>query len=933
MTLVSARTAPRVLLAAEDPLATQLLRSLLRALPEPRPELITTEPGSATWSAALTHCDVCFLSFAGGERPLAATVAQIASIAPGLRVVGVLGAQDRFGDRAEIVQALRAGLGEIVLLEELSLAALRELIAPRRPGLAPPPASDALQLGSTAEPPRPASAPAGTLPAGAAATGSWRITLSEQRAAFDAATLERLGHAPGTVGNTLGDWKALIHPEDIDRLVAEVHGVLNGSAPPHPIGYRLRAADGDWVAVVSDDIAVELDDHGSPRAISGHFYETAARPAAAVVAHVESLASPPPATGGETEGLAERLATAVMRLRRDASGVFRVVWSNPAAGALEQREPELLQGLRPAEFTPPFDGFDLEDALARVHQTGIAEAREAMALGRGEQPHWRSYRITRLDDGDVLLESADISEHVGLRVTRRMQDEMAQYLVRALPLSALLVDEHGRVVQSVSVAGGTLGTDPRVLEDRMLGELLGANAGAECRLQIQKTLNTGRIASAVYAVEAPEGPQWLACHSAAVRGRPGMPQRALLTLQDVSESVRDLNEARLARDQLRAAIRRIPVPLFLKDLDGRYVAINPAFGELYGVEESMLLGKTDLEVFPDELAMELHEADRRVGAAGAGGPLIELRVAGQGERRGEHCWFGFAVGEPGQPPTGSGCLLVALAALPLPARQDAPLAPASDEQAPPGDRIDDATASVVGRVEQVLVEAGDYADVLRRLEQLAETTMHAQALIHEVAGTAEVSAGAPLTALTPLAQNIVDLERVLLPASARLENEFAAGLPLAHCDPLVFHQVLLRGIRHARRGLASDGTLAIRLRAVNSPRRACVSCREGFEGQHVELVIEDSGAMLSEQDVRALAERHSADAPAAGPLDDLAGIHSLVHGQGGHLQIQQSLPAGNSLHVYFRAASSERNGEREGASRSTVTRFPFVRLRDPRNPS
>jgi hypothetical protein len=71
----------------------------------------------------------------------------------------------------------------------------------------------------------------------------------------------------------------------------------------------------------------------------------------------------------------------------------------------------------------------------------------------------------------------------------------------------------------------------------------------------------------------------------------------------------------------------------------------------------MLLGKTDLEVFPDELAMELHEADRRI--AGADGPVIEMHLAGQGEQRGEHCWFGFTIGEPGHPLTGSGCLLIA----------------------------------------------------------------------------------------------------------------------------------------------------------------------------------------------------------------------------------------------------------------------------------
>ena len=133
------------------------------------------------------------------------------------------------------------------------------------------------------------------------------------------------------------------------------------------------------------------------------------------------------------------------------------------------------------------------------------------------------------------------------------------------------------------------------------------------------------------------------------------------------------------------------------------------------------------------------------------------------------------------------------------------------------------------------------------------------------------------------------------------------------------------------RGLANDGTLAIRLRALNCARRACISCREGFEGHHVELVIEDSGAMLSERDIRALAQRSGNDAPASSPLDDLAEIHALVHSQGGHLQIQQSLPAGNSLHVFLRAASTEQQREHDASTRTTVTRFPFVRLRDPRN--
>lgn len=931
MTLVSRYQAPRVLLAADDPLETHLLRSLLRTLPEPRPELTIAEIGTAAWSSALPRCEVCFLPLPAEGQSLAAILGEITAAAPRLRIVGMLGSQARYGDRAEIVQAMRSGLSDIVLLEELSLASLRELLVPQRH------AETDWRLSATTarhEPPPAAPLPAtdtqdaSTLVLGGPATGSWRIELNDQKASFDATTLASLGHAPGTIGSTLGDWKALIHADDIDRLVAEVHAVLNGSASPHPVAYRLQARDGGWLAVVSDDIAVELDDQGSPRAISGHFYATNAQQPG-TPAHGEPRPAPLAAGDDAASAPAELLSTAVLRLRRDAAGVFRVSWCNPAAGMLELREPRQLYGLSPAEFSPIFDGYDLDEALARVHQTGISEAREVMARDRDEQPQWRSYRITRLDDDELLLEASDITEHVHQRMLRRMDDEMAQYLVRALPLTALLLDEHGHVVQAISVAGEPLGNDAAALEDRPLDELFGDAAGNACRQQIQKTLNTGRIASGIYAIESTGGRQWLACRSAVVRGRPGMPQRALLTVQNVSEPVLELAETRRARDQWHDTIQRIPLPLFLKDLDGRYLAINPAFGELHGVEESMLLGKTDLEVFPDELAMELHELSQRLG--GAAEATIERHPAGQGEQRSDYCWFGFPLGRPGQPATGSGCLLVPLdrlqASTDTGTEPEAPASPQGSSEA----RIDAATTSVVERVEQVLVEAGDYADVLRQLEQLAETTMHAQAMIHEIAGKAEPSATAPLIVLEPLAQNIIDLERILLPAAARLDSEIAAELPLAHCDPLVFNQVLLRCLRHARRGLASDGTLVVRLRCVEATRLTCVSCREGFSGRFVEVAIKDDGAMPYTNEADPPGREAPDDAPASSPLGDLARIHDLVHGQGGHLQIQQGLPDGNSLHVYFRAAGRESDDNRDPRGYTTVTRFPFVRLRDPRS--
>ena len=74
------------------------------------------------------------------------------------------------------------------------------------------------------------------------------MDLQGRRACFDAQTIERLGYQHEQVGSALGDWKALIHPEDIDRLIRELNQVLEGNAPPHPVSYRIREADGGWTA-------------------------------------------------------------------------------------------------------------------------------------------------------------------------------------------------------------------------------------------------------------------------------------------------------------------------------------------------------------------------------------------------------------------------------------------------------------------------------------------------------------------------------------------------------------------------------------------------------------------------------------------------------------------------------------------------------------
>jgi two-component system cell cycle sensor histidine kinase/response regulator CckA len=70
------------------------------------------------------------------------------------------------------------------------------------------------------------------------------------------------------------------------------------------------------------------------------------------------------------------------------------------------------------------------------------------------------------------------------------------------------------------------------------------------------------------------------------------------------------------RTRLRGLLNTIPDLVWLKDPDGRYLACNLRFESLTGVKEADLVGRTDYDFFPRQLADFFRENDRKAVAAG-----------------------------------------------------------------------------------------------------------------------------------------------------------------------------------------------------------------------------------------------------------------------------------------------------------------------------
>jgi len=97
----------------------------------------------------------------------------------------------------------------------------------------------------------------------------------------------------------------------------------------------------------------------------------------------------------------------------------------------------------------------------------------------------------------------------------------------------------------------------------------------------------------------------------------------------LSRTERSLRES---QQELQAILNNTTSVVYVKDLAGHYLLVNQRYRQLFGVSDSQIIGRTDRDIFPFEVADMVRANDSKVLAAEA--PLeIEEVVARDGEPR------------------------------------------------------------------------------------------------------------------------------------------------------------------------------------------------------------------------------------------------------------------------------------------------------------
>lgn len=84
------------------------------------------------------------------------------------------------------------------------------------------------------------------------------------------------------------------------------------------------------------------------------------------------------------------------------------------------------------------------------------------------------------------------------------------------------------------------------------------------------------------------------------------------TVRPITEQVMLKRETEESERRFRQFIENAHDMITIKDLDGKYLVVNPKAASLFGKKPEELIGKTDFEIFPEKVAKILNRKDKRV---------------------------------------------------------------------------------------------------------------------------------------------------------------------------------------------------------------------------------------------------------------------------------------------------------------------------------
>ena len=205
----------------------------------------------------------------------------------------------------------------------------------------------------------------------------------------------------------------------------------------------------------------------------------------------------------------------------------------------------------------------------------------------------------------------------------------------AIPDLLFEVGLDGRIHNYHTCRTDLLAAPPEAFLGKSFAEVLPQVAAEACASAISETMEKGISIGKQYPLSLPQGERWFELSATQKSGADGQAESLILLARDITERKQNEVVLREAVTQFAMFMENVPAFAYIKDGQGKHVFVNKALDNQVKPTVGSLLGKTNADVWPKEIAAKLDAVDAAVVAGGVP-VLTEESVLLGGEVRSFH---------------------------------------------------------------------------------------------------------------------------------------------------------------------------------------------------------------------------------------------------------------------------------------------------------
>lgn len=394
-------------------------------------------------------------------------------------------------------------------------------------------------------------------------------------------------------------------------------------------------------------------------------------------------------------------------------------------------------------------------------------------------------------------------------------------------------------------------------------------------------------------------PVWLSFNAIVVRDEKGKVLGTTGTARDITAQRK--TEQRLQDSELlyQSLVETLPQCIFRKDKEGRFTFANSAFCELLHLELPEVLGRTDLDLYPPELARKYSEDDGRVMDSGT--PFEGVDSYKDWEGRLRHMQV---VKNPLYDARGE---LVGIQGI---------FWDITDKMKMEGELVKSSKLESIGLLAGGI--AHDFNNILTailgnisllrytgslpqeanlRLEDVQKACLRARGLTQQLLTFAK--GGAPIKQSASIVEIIRDSSEFALRGSnVRAEYSFASGLPRVEVDASQISQVIQNLVINANQAMPNGGTIEINgIERVIGPE----SDLPLNPGHYVLISVRDHGTGIPPDLLPKIFDPYFTTKPTGTGLG-LATAYSVLRRHDGVITVESKVGEGTVFRIYLPAS-------------------------------